>query len=334
MPDWRRWEWPGSGQSVKSPDLNLYHQDGRHAGPAGAYLAACVFYVVLFKASPAGLPSRFNIKGKPRVDLDEKNAFFLQQIAYRTVKGIKPLPMIKAILFDFGQTLVDSADGFRRAEKKAKERIYASLFPDPYPDTDPDADSWSAFLKEYRRLRNEFHQRSEFSRPSIWRAVYQHFKTESNPNQLEKWETDYWAQVKSQTRPFPETMDVLEKLTNRYHLGLVTNTQGQKKNEGRHRIALFPELEEFFAAIIVAGEAGIPPKPDPKPFELCLKNLGVTPGQAVFIGDDWRIDIGGATNAGLQPVWIKHRTVNRRWPEITTAIPVISSLNELLGMFA
>ena len=30
--------------------------------------------------------------------------------------------MIKAIIFDFGQTLVDSADGFRSAEKIAKEK--------------------------------------------------------------------------------------------------------------------------------------------------------------------------------------------------------------------
>jgi len=73
----------------ESPDLSLYHEDGRHAGPAGAYLAACVFYVVLFKASPAGLPSRFNIKGKLRVNLDEKSALFLQQIAVRTVRDLK-----------------------------------------------------------------------------------------------------------------------------------------------------------------------------------------------------------------------------------------------------
>ena len=72
----------------ENPDLRLYHEDGRHAGPAGAYLAACVFYAVLFKASPAGLPSRFNIKGKLRVDLDEKSALFLQQIALRTVRGV------------------------------------------------------------------------------------------------------------------------------------------------------------------------------------------------------------------------------------------------------
>jgi len=77
-------------QSIREkPELNLYHKDGRHAGPAGAYLTACVFYAVLFNTSPAGLPSQINIQGKPRVNLDEKNALYLQQIAFQTVRRTK-----------------------------------------------------------------------------------------------------------------------------------------------------------------------------------------------------------------------------------------------------
>ncbi len=35
--------------------------------------------------------------------------------------------MIKAVLFDFGQTLVDSAHGFRTAEKEAQTRIFSDV---------------------------------------------------------------------------------------------------------------------------------------------------------------------------------------------------------------
>ena len=38
--------------------------------------------------------------------------------------------MIKALLFDFGQTLVDSADAFRAAEKEAQGRLFAEMSPD------------------------------------------------------------------------------------------------------------------------------------------------------------------------------------------------------------
>ena len=41
--------------------------------------------------------------------------------------GLKPDKKIKAVLFDFGQTLADSADGFRAAEKQAQEKIFKSL---------------------------------------------------------------------------------------------------------------------------------------------------------------------------------------------------------------
>lgn len=230
--------------------------------------------------------------------------------------------MIRALLFDFGQTLVDSAGGFMHAEKVAKERIFAELFPSP------DTGSWEAFLSEYRRLRSEFHRRSDLSRTAIWEAVYRHFDLDPDPEQLKKWETDYWVTVKSQTRPFLETMEVLEKLSTRYRLGLVTNTQGQKQR-GEHRITLFPKLEKFFAAIVVAGEMDIPPKPDPKPFKLCLQRLGIMPADAAFIGDDWRIDIRGSQYAGLHPVWLKHHSVNRNWPDVQTDVPIITGLDQL-----
>ena len=82
--------------------------------------------------------------------------------------------------------------------------------------------------------------------------------------------------------------------------------------------------------MIVAGESGIPPKPDPIPFRLCLDALGVLPEDAVFVGDDLRIDIGGAIAVGIQPVWIKHYSVRRSWPEIDAKFPVITSLDQLL----
>ena len=34
---------------------------------------------------------------------------------------------IKAVIFDFGQTLVDSADGFRQAEKEAQEKLFGHM---------------------------------------------------------------------------------------------------------------------------------------------------------------------------------------------------------------
>ncbi len=229
--------------------------------------------------------------------------------------------MIKAIFFDFGQTLVDSADGFRSAEKEAQNRLFSDL----------GRPSWDEFLSQYRKIRKAFHQSYRFSRKKIWEAVYIHFEHEPNTDRLELWESEYWKRVQTETTPFPETVHVLETLSKAHQLALVTNTQGQKM-EGTHRISLFPELEKYFKVIIVAGEGQVPPKPDPVPFTLCLEQLGIAPSEAVFVGDDWRIDICGANDAGIQPIWLRHHSVRRNWPDVETTVPIIESLNDLLDL--
>jgi len=232
--------------------------------------------------------------------------------------------MIKAIIFDFGQTLVDSADGFRSAEKIAKNKIFSSLFPDA------DENRWQAFLTEYRRIRKSFHAKSDFSRPAIWQAVYDRFNYQADSKKLVQMETEYWELVKSMTTPFPETLSVLEKLEKQYKLGIITNTQGQK-TAGSHRIALFPDIEKYFETVIIAGEFDLPPKPDPQPFLLCLEKMKIKPAQALYVGDDFEKDVCGAGDAGLHSVWLKHSLVKRSWPEpeIRTPFRVITNLNKL-----
>jgi putative hydrolase of the HAD superfamily len=62
---------------------------------------------------------------------------------------------------------------------------------------------------------------------------------------------------------------------------------------------------------------------------MCVDALGVAPSEAVYVGDDWRIDVCGSRDAGLNPVWIKHESVKRNWPEVTPDVPVITRLDQL-----
>ena len=71
------------------PDFDLHHRDGRHANPVGSYLAACVFYSVLFNTSPEGLPGTFFYKGKKRLDLEKEQALLLQKIAWETARNVE-----------------------------------------------------------------------------------------------------------------------------------------------------------------------------------------------------------------------------------------------------
>jgi putative hydrolase of the HAD superfamily len=232
--------------------------------------------------------------------------------------------MIRAVVFDFGQTLVDSADGFRAAEKEMQEKAYGAL-----GLTDREA-----FLGIYREIRGGFHARSKFSRKAILEALFRHYGRQNDSALLGEWEADYWRRIQAMTRVFPETFAVLEALRgNGYRLALITNAQGQKK-AGMHRIGHYPELERCFEVIIVAGEAGIPAKPDPMPFCLCLAKLGDAAAESIYVGDDWRIDVCGAEAVGMHPVWIRHRSVRRNWPAVETDAPVIDSLEGLYDIEA
>ena len=227
--------------------------------------------------------------------------------------------MVRAVVFDFGQTLVDSACGFRTAEKQLQARLVAEL-----PNVAPDA-----FLDYYRRQRSEFQQLSDFSRKALCLAVLEHYGCPADQAAAERWENDYWETVRSKTREFPEARSVLQELKDSFRLGLVTNTQGQGK-AGTHRLRDFHELLTCFDAVVVAGEAGVPEKPDPRPFLACLERLGCPPSEAVYVGDTWRIDLCGARAAGMNAIWLQHHATQRTWPAVADDFPIIHSLDELL----
>jgi len=59
------------------PQLTLWQDDGSHPTMTGTYLAACVFYAVIFRQSPAGL--------NYTAGLPNETAQSLQTIAGQTV---------------------------------------------------------------------------------------------------------------------------------------------------------------------------------------------------------------------------------------------------------
>ena len=233
------------------------------------------------------------------------------------------LPLaIEAIIFDFGQTLVDSADGFRSAEKAAERKLFADLA----------LTDWEEFLANFRRVRTSFYTHGNFSRLGVWQEVYWHYCRDADETRLQQWETEYWQQVKDATTAFPEALPVLQELAGQYTLAVITNTEARTRT-APHRVHAFRELAQFFGTIVISGGDDIPPKPDLKAFTACLDEIDLAPASCVYVGDDWRMDVCGARDAGLQPIWLKHESVKRNWPDIDAGdVPVITNLNALLDL--
>lgn len=99
--------------------------------------------------------------------------------------------------------------------------------------------------------------------------------------------------------PYPDTGRTLEGLAGEYDIGLVTD--GRNGREKLHRLG----LTETFATVVVAHELGRQKRENPEPFERALDALGVSPGAAVYVGDDPRTDIRVPNRLGMTTVRLR-----------------------------
>ncbi|HXJ94537.1 MAG TPA: HAD-IA family hydrolase [Terriglobia bacterium] len=103
----------------------------------------------------------------------------------------------------------------------------------------------------------------------------------------------FWSRV------FPDTEPVLRWLRDSgYYLGVISNSVGTMEQQ-LNRVGLAP----YFRTILDSAVVGVE-KPHPEIFNMAIRQAAISPSQALFIGDTYATDVGGARNAGLQGVLI------------------------------
>jgi HAD superfamily hydrolase (TIGR01549 family) len=85
-------------------------------------------------------------------------------------------------------------------------------------------------------------------------------------------------------------------------------------------------IDEFFEFCLAAGEVNSY-KPEPGVFEYALRQLGLSAGDTVYVGDNYYADVVGARRAGMLPVLYDPRGVFPD-PDCTT----IKSFDELISI--
>ena len=118
---------------------------------------------------------------------------------------------------------------------------------------------------------------------------------------------------------YEDVRPALLRLRSRYRLFALSNGNADLERCG---------IADLFAGHVTASAAGAA-KPDARIFAALLAMAGVEADQVLHIGDDPLADVVGATQAGMQAVWLNRDA--REWPsQFAAPARTISTLAEIL----
>lgn len=204
--------------------------------------------------------------------------------------------MIEWIFFDLGSTLLDEEAAYGFYIDKCVKKLQSL-------DIEVSADSYKKKMVEYAHKSLD-----------PVRATWQYF-AQTAPRPL-------WTN--EGVSLYPETIDILEKLSQNYRLGIIANQSGSVKE-------LLKEwgISSYFQLIILSEEVGVC-KPDLRIFKLALEESGIPADKAVYVGDRYDNDILPAKSLGMYTVRIltgfgKYTRENGNWKSDW----VVASLKEL-----
>jgi putative hydrolase of the HAD superfamily len=122
-------------------------------------------------------------------------------------------------------------------------------------------------------------------------------------------------------KAYDDTLPTLKELTNRgLTLGLISNVV-QDMESTYEELGLRP----YLAFKVTSSEVGCD-KPDPKIFLAALKKAQVKPEEAIYVGDQYDLDVVGARGVGMKAVLIDR---NDFFTNITDC-PRIHSLTQIV----
>ena len=124
---------------------------------------------------------------------------------------------------------------------------------------------------------------------------------------------------------FEANAPVLDRLAQRYRLGIVSNFYGNLPT-----VCDNAKVRRYFGVIVDSAQVGFL-KPDPRIFLAAVKALGIEPSRTVMVGDSLARDMAGARAAGMAHIWLAPDPA-RQGPPCCRDDRVIRSLHEVEGL--
>jgi phosphoglycolate phosphatase/pyrophosphatase PpaX len=204
--------------------------------------------------------------------------------------------VIKAILFDLDGTLLDSFS----LHYSAYEVMFARF----------------GIAMEKERFLSSY--------SPDWYQTYRAFGLSE-----EHWQTanDVWlAEAEShRAELFPGVSEVIEKLSSEYRLGVVTSGSRSRVVRDMERLG----LNKYFSTL-VTGDDISEPKPAPEGLELALRNLHLSPKDAIYVGDA-HADFEMSRAAGVPFIGVSSELENLTYEHPEYEIHVITAVPDVIA---
>jgi putative hydrolase of the HAD superfamily len=210
---------------------------------------------------------------------------------------------VRAVLFDFGHTLVDFArteDALRDAYSLIRDRLASWVEDRAPPEVDELVERIAGAVDEMVGRSYMERRLEELDQVALFAEAFGALGYEL-PRELlhEVVELDHDSFSNSLVAT-EETLDTLARLAKTgVRLGVVSN------------VSLFPHkmradldalgIGEHLSAAVFSSEVGVR-KPDPRIFRRALDQIGAEPAHAVFVGDRINDDIVGARAVGMRTI--------------------------------
>lgn len=197
---------------------------------------------------------------------------------------------IRCITFDLDDTLWECWPIIKRAEQALYEWL-ATHFPRITDNND--FDSLLQHRMQFVKNRPDSHHNlSQLRRDWLRDLAHQHdYPVEA----CEEGYHIFW-QARNNVVFLEGVLDTLERLSNDYSLGVITNGNADVNHIG---------VGHLFDFSIKSEDAGVA-KPHPDIFHLAIQYAAVPASQILHVGDDPISDIKGAQSVGMKTLWANY----------------------------
>jgi putative hydrolase of the HAD superfamily len=230
--------------------------------------------------------------------------------------------VIQAAVFDIDGTMLDH----QGAQRTGLEKLYRTLEEAQRVPVDEFVAIWqreaSRYWELYQAGKVTFVQQRLFRIKAVFDCLEEPVPDERAMIVFRM----YLAEYEGSWKLYDDVLPCLDSLS-AYRLAVISNGDSGQQRRKLERTGIASRFE----SVVISGDFGVY-KPNPEIFERSLQELGVSAGEAIYIGDHLESDALGAQGVGMRTIWLARE--GYAGDPANLPVPVIDSLSQVMDIVA